>query len=617
MSDLLDTLNDQQKQAVCHGDGPGLVLAGAGAGKTKVLTTRAAWLIANHQAAPHQILLVTFTNKAATEMRERIRKLTSHYLGFTGTFHSICARILRQHATLVGLNSNFVIYDSDDQLAALKLIYKEHNLDPKQLNPRAVHAWISQAKNELLGPSEYQKITKSYRQELTAKIYYHYQEKLLQNQAVDFDDLLTKTIQLLQTSQEVLNQYQNQFLHVLVDEYQDTNKAQYELTRLLAKPQNNLFVVGDFSQSIYAWRGADYRNITKLQTDFPEQKTYKLEQNYRSNQTILDAASAIIASNTSHPTLKLWTNNQTRVPIAIYAARSGYDEANYVVAQIKKEAKRTTLDQLAILYRTNAQSRVFEEILLQESIPHKIVGGFAFYERKEIKDLLTYLRLVININDEISLQRGQKLGKRRLQAVLNWIETNQAKIILSEPHLILEQILSLTGYTTGLNQQVPDDVSRLDNIEELKRVASQFDSITQFLENIALIQDGYLKDQEVRKNQKAVQLMSLHSAKGLEFEVVFIVGLEEGLFPHSRSLIDPDQLEEERRLCYVGITRAKRKLYLTYAESRNQYGAATHNLPSRFLSEIPISLFESPGHTHKQADLNLGEKRKLVLDEEW
>lgn len=590
MTDLLSNLNDQQRQAVCHGAGPGLVLAGAGAGKTKVLTTRAAWLIANHQAAPHQILLVTFTNKAANEMRERVKKMTAHYLAFAGTFHSICAKILRQHGEPVGLNSNFVIYDSDDQLATLKLIYQEHNLDPKQLNPRVVHAWISKAKNELLDPVAYGKIARNFRQEQTSKIYHYYQQKLLQNQAVDFDDLLLKTIELFHTDQDVLAQYQNQFLHILVDEYQDTNKAQYELTRLLALPQNNLFVVGDFSQSIYAWRGADYRNIAKLQADFPTHSQYKLEQNYRSNQTILDVASAVIASNTSHPTLKLWTNNHDRQLVTIYPARSGYDEANQVAEWIKTESQTTGLDQIAVLYRTNAQSRVFEEVFIQENIPHKIVGGFAFYERKEVKDLLTYLRLIINAHDEVSLQRATKLGKRKLESVLAWITDHDPQLALTEPHLLVENILELTGYTDHFSQHVPDDLSRLDNIEELKRVASQFSSLTQFLENIALIQDGYLKDQKLKERAKAVQLMSLHSAKGLEFEVVFIVGMEEGLFPHSRSLIDPDQLEEERRLCYVGITRAKRKLYLTYAAVRNQYGTAVHNTPSRFLTEIPIEL---------------------------
>lgn len=600
VSDLLANLNDQQKQAVCHTQGLGLVLAGAGSGKTKVLTTRAAWLIANQAAQPDQILLVTFTNKAASQMRERIQKLTSYFLPFVGTFHSLCSRILRQNGDKIGLNRNFVIYDSDDQLAAIKLVYKELGIDPKILNQRVAHAWISRAKNELLSPNAYAQVSQNFRQEMTSKIYRQYQKKLLENQAVDFDDLLTKTIELLQKNSTVLKQYQQQFQHVLVDEYQDTNKAQYELTRLLAKPQDNLFVVGDFSQSIYAWRGADYRNIVKLQTDFPEYSQYKLEQNYRSNQTILDAASHIIASNTSHPTLKLWTNNQKRVPITLYLAKNGYREASQIAKWIKKENRITPLKQMAILYRTNAQSRIFEEIFLSEGIPHKIVGGFAFYERKEIKDLLNYLRLVINPNDEISLGRSAKTGKRKLKSLIDWVNNKQSLLSMTEPLTLIEEIIKVTNYIDSLDENVPDDVSRLDNIEELKRVAAQFASITEFLENIALIQDGYLKDATTQKNDDATQLMSLHSAKGLEFEVVFLVGLEEGLFPHSRSLTDPDQLEEERRLCYVGITRAKRKLYLSYAQSRNQYGQTTYSTPSRFIGELPPQLFEKKPSTIKQ-----------------
>lgn len=630
MNDLLSVLNEHQKEAVMHGAGPALVLAGAGAGKTRVLTTRAAWLVGSGQTSPDQILLVTFTNKAAGEMRQRIREMSAHYLPYVGTFHSLCARFLRDNAESLGMSRNFVIYDSDDQLSAIKLIYKQLNLDTNSLNPRVVHAWISRAKNEMLKPAEYAQIARSYRQEQAAKVYHHYQQKLLENQALDFDDLLLKTLDLLQDNPEVLERYQNQFEHVLVDEYQDTNKVQFELVKLLAEPQNNLFVVGDFSQSIYAWRGADYRNIMKLQKDFTKCSEYRLEQNYRSNQTILDAASAVIASNTSHPTLKLWTDNHARVPITVFPAQSGFAESRQVAQWINDERQRSELKHMAVLYRTNAQSRILEEVFIESNIPHKIVGGFAFYERKEIKDLLSYLRLTLNPSDEISLERATKSGKRKLHELSAMIENTKDQLLLEEPFKVLERILAATQYASKLNANIPDDASRLDNIEELKRVAAQFSSVSALLENIALIQDGYLKDQQYAENNSAVQLMSLHSAKGLEFDVVFLVGMEEGLFPHSRSLLDPDQLEEERRLCYVGITRARRKLYLSYAQSRSQYGQTAYCTPSRFLLDIPPVLLEkntlvkpTQGYSHiTHSNLpvkkNIGFKEvRLVTDDEW
>lgn len=591
MSDLLSGLNPAQLQAVLHPGGPALVLAGAGSGKTRVLTTRVAWLIQDQQVDPSSILLVTFTNKAAQEMNKRVMELTGFTLPFAGTFHRIAAKILRRDGYHIGLPVNFTIYDTDDQLALIKQVYKNNGFDQKEFNPKAIKAEISKAKNELIAWTEYEAFAKGRFQEFTARVYKLYQHALREQQAVDFDDLLLLLLQLLQTHKEVLAKYQDQITHVLVDEYQDTNKAQYELTKLFTKPQNNLFVVGDFAQSIYAWRGADYRNMFLLRQEFPDITEYKLEQNYRSTQTILDAATQVISKTTAHDVLKLWTENPTADKLTIIETQSGDEEARQVIDRVRKETRTYSYRDMVVLYRTNAQSRPFEEALVRAGIPYRLVGGFKFYERKEIKDLLAYLRVFVNPVDTVSQERVLKLGKRRFGEFEAW----RGEILTQPnpphtPYDILQEILNVTHYLDNFDKKDPEDVSRIENIQELLNVAAQFEDPAVFLENVALVQDDYLADAENRDQANALTLMSLHSVKGLEYPVVFMVGMEEGLLPHSRSLIDKEQMEEERRLCYVGITRAKEKLYFTYARQRWTYGVSSYALRSRFLGDIPKEL---------------------------
>ena len=594
--DLLAKLNPDQQLAVTHKSGPALVLAGAGSGKTTVLTTRAMWLIEVEGVSSDSIILVTFTNKAALEMRQRIQATNITPPEIISTFHSFSARILRIYGEYIGLKRNFIIYDTDDSLSVLKTVIKELKLDRKRFKPQAVKSLISNAKNELIEPDTFLQMATNYYQEEVAKIYTLYQKKLQAAQAVDFDDLLNLTLKLLKTHQATREKLQARFQHVLVDEYQDTNKAQYELTKLLTAPQNNLFVVGDFAQSIYAWRGADYRNMLKLKSDFPQIAEYRLEQNYRSTQTILDAATCVIRQNQTHPILTLWTEKTNEAEkITLIEAADDRDEAWQVVDQIKlHQAQGVSLDEMAILYRTNAQSRAFEEALIQASIPYQIIGGIKFYERKEIKDLIAYLRLMLNPKDEASFVRAEKVGKRRLNRLLAWQKDHPEFAESHPPTEVLEKVLKLTEYTKKYKPEVPEDLSRLENIQELKRVALNFENLVEMLENIALIQDGYMHQVSSFKKEEKVQLMSLHSAKGLEFRVVFLVGMEDGLLPHSMSQFEPDKLEEERRLCYVGITRAKEKLYLSFAKSRYLYGRQTRSLPSRFIFEINPELFERP-----------------------
>jgi len=604
-SDLLNALNDKQKQAVLHPEGPAIVLAGAGSGKTRVLTTRAAWLITEKNISASEILLVTFTNKAAQEIAERMYRITGQELPFAGTFHRICAKILRRNGFLIGLPPHFTILDSDDQNDLLKQIYKNNSWDEKEFHPKAVKSTISSAKNEMLSVEGYAKAAKGKYQEFVAKAYKLYQAELARNFSVDFDDLLLKTIELFIAHPQVLEKYQHTLSHVLIDEYQDTNKAQYVLGKLLSSPQNNLYVVGDFSQSIYAWRGADYRNMMNLTTDFPDIKEYRLEQNYRSTQTILDAATFVIQQNTSHPILKLWTENTLQDPIIIYEADSGEDEARKIVSYIKtKNLDKSYADQV-VLYRTNAQSRTFEEAFIRAGIPYRIVGGVKFYARKEVKDVLSYLRLFVNPSDSVSLERATKLGKRRLEAFFNWKSSTLSELEKNEvtsienvlPLGALQKILEVTQFTEKFDVKDPEELSRLENVQELLSVASQFQNINAFLENISLIQDETLADVTNEGKEDVITLMSLHSAKGLEFPVVYMVGMEEGLFPHSRSIMDKEQMEEERRLAYVGITRAKDKLYMTYARKRLIYGSITSAMPSRFLHDIPEHLVK-----HEVAD---------------
>ncbi|MDO5561199.1 MAG: UvrD-helicase domain-containing protein [bacterium] len=594
--DFLEQLNEKQKKAVVHTTGPALVLAGAGSGKTRVLTQRVAYLLATQNLRPEQILLVTFTNKAALEMKSRVRNLTNYDLPFSGTFHSFATRVLRRHALAAKLDPNFTIYDSDDQLALLKQIYKDNGWDPKDYKPQAVKAAISNAKNFLQTPEDYRQAAYGDFGEFVANAYEVYQRALKREAALDFDDLLNETLRLLQADSHVRNFYQEQIQFVLIDEYQDTNKVQYRLSKILSAPQNNLFVVGDFSQSIYAWRGADYTNMLSFQKDFPQVTTYHLDQNYRSHQAILTAATQIIQKNTDHPILNLWTSDKTPMKIKLVEAESGNQEADWVASEIKRlrDDENLNLQEIAILYRTNAQSRAFEEALTRHRLPYRLVGGFKFYERKEIKDLLAYLRLYFNPKESVSLKRVLKIGKRRYNQYLDWREKYQEQTEKEEtPLKLLQEIMQATKYRELYDPTEPEEAVKLENINELLAHSSQFNETLNFLENIALIQDDYLPDDAgAEQEQDQVQLMSLHSAKGLEFKAVFMVGMEENLLPHSRSLFDAAQLSEERRLCYVGITRAKEKLYFTCARRRWQYGVTTMSCRSRFLDDLDDKLLE-------------------------
>lgn len=590
-------LNPQQEQAVHHTQGPSLILAGAGSGKTRVLTSKVIYLIQQEKVQPARILMVTFTNKAAGEMKERISQLlkadrelrTANYeLPFASTFHSLSAKILRRHGKHLGVAPNFLIYDEEDQKEVVKEALKRLDLSPKRFSPAAVLATISQAKNELISPLEYLSVARGFFQEGTAKVYLEYQKLLRQNFALDFDDLLMETVKLFREHREVLELYHRQFHYVLVDEYQDTNTAQYTLTKLLVGPRANLSVVGDASQSIYAWRGANFQNILHFKRDFPRARVFHLEQNYRSTQTILDVAHAVISKNTSHPVLKLWTENPKGSSVTLYTARSEHEEAFFIITQIQKLA--AYLSDIAVLYRTNAQSRVIEEALLHEGIPYVLIGGVRFYERREIKDILAYLKLIINPHDMISTKRIVKIGKTRADHFFRFQKKASRHFTTIE---LLDEIVAATQYLELYDKKNEEDLMRLENIKELRSVASVFPDLTQFLENVALVEAEYMPDRPTNGEKKeAVTLMTLHAAKGLEFPSVFMIGMEEGLFPHSRSLLDPADLEEERRLCYVGITRAKEHLFLTYARRRLYFGLRTSNAPSRFLSDIPETLIE-------------------------
>ena len=597
IANLLNDLNPEQRKAVLHQEGPAIVLAGAGSGKTRVLTTRVAYLIKEKKVPATSIFLVTFTNKAAAEMKKRVLEYTNQTLPFAGTFHSLSAKILRieasqGHLEKFGLNSNFTIYDSDDQLSLIKSIYKSNGFDPSKFKPQVVRSKISSAKNELIDSNEYKDIARDNLQLFTAKVYKSYEKRLRDENAVDFDDLLSICYQLFVDNEIVRKKYQNKFQHVLVDEFQDTNKVQYFLTKILSEPQNNLFAVGDFSQSIYAWRGADYRNLERLSSDFKNIAEYRLERNYRSTQNILDAATSVISNNLSHPVLELWTDQSSEEKLEIYETSSGELEAEKI-ASIIKEKYQDRLKEIVVLYRTNVQSRTFEEAFMRRQLPYKIVGGTKFYERSEIKDLLAYLRLCFNHLDSPSRDRAQKIGKRRLEKLDSWIAQTEREV-LENPSTCIQGILENTHYLEKYDEKDPEDVARLDNIQELFNVASRFDNTLSLLENIALVQDGYLANESNfnQNENNEITMMSLHSAKGLEFPIVFMVGMEEGLLPHSRAILEESEIEEERRLCYVGITRAKEKLYFSYARTRFTYGYSSNSLPSRFLSEIDQSLLK-------------------------
>ena len=633
LTSILTHLNPQQQAAVTHWGSPLLVLAGAGSGKTRVLTHRAAWLIQEKGFEPNNILLMTFTNKAAGEMKERIEKLlwvtgaegvpssarkepsrlrtsdgTSsrqdpHTLPWAGTFHSFCALVLRRSGERIGLAGNFVIFDENDQLDIVKQAVIKFGLD-KRIKPQAARHTISQAKNELITPLQYAEYAKGDYQQNVAKIYLEYQRLLKKNDAIDFDDLLVETVKLLKTDQETLEKYRKTFSYILVDEWQDTNKAQYEIVKSLSFKHQNLTVVGDAAQSIYAWRGADYRNINYLKIDFPNLQVINLEQNYRSSQNILDAAYGVISQNKNHPILKLWTDNTKGEKVKLYQARSEIDEASYLVQEIKTLG--ISYDQVAVLYRTNAQSRVLEEAFLHVGIPYVLYGGVRFYERREIKDVLAYLRLIANPKDSVSLKRAEKIGKGRLQRFNQFIQENPNLDELQTLE-ILDRSLEASEYLELYDPNNEEDLIRLENIKELRSVATEFPNIHDFLSQVTLVeavQSSRGKVANANNTHNAVTLMTAHAAKGLEFKIVFIIGMEEGLFPHSRALMDAEELEEERRLAYVGITRAKDKLYLTFASRRLIFGSRTNNPPSRFLSEIPDKLIEGVFPTQSKYDFD-------------
>jgi DNA helicase-2/ATP-dependent DNA helicase PcrA len=596
-NDFLKELNKEQLEAVQQQNGPMIILAGAGSGKTRVLTYKVIYLI-EQGVDPSNILMVTFTNKAANEMKERMQKFFQakgkFELPTISTFHALCAKILRIDGERIGIPKNFLIYDDQDQKDAVKQAFEVLGISIKEYKPSSVLNSISGAKNELINESEYPNYARGHFQEIVAKTYLVYQKVLKENGALDFDDLILKTVELFRKEPEILQKYQNKFMYILVDEYQDTNHAQYLLTRMLSQRCNNICVVGDFSQSIYSFRGADFLNLAKFKDDFKNVKTFSLSQNYRSTQKILDAASSVIAKNNTHPILRLWTENETGEEVTVYESLNEQKEGEFIVDQILKlkyENPNLNNYDFCVLYRTNAQSRAIEEIFIHRGIPYILIGGTKFYERKEIKDVLSYLKALANPKDKVSLKRIEKLGKGRLAKFLDFQQNSREGLQTIE---ILDNVVKATDYLSSYDEKNEEDAQRLENIKELRSVAIEFPELTQFLENVSLVEQehmpDHIKDEKGKKN--AVNLMTLHAAKGLEFKVVFMVGMEEGLFPHSRSMMDKNELEEERRLCYVGMTRAKEKLFLTYCRKRLFFGQKTTNIVSRFILELPEGTLE-------------------------
>jgi len=598
-SPILSHLNQAQQEAVCFGEGPLLILAGPGSGKTRTLVYRAAWLISQKKALPENLLLLTFTNKAAEEMKTRLAKIlgeSQKEIPWAGTFHSFCAKILRIDGHFLNIPRNYAIYDETDQQGMIKKVLNILDLSPKNYKPAVVLNLISQAKNELITALEYPQYARGTFQETTARIYLKYQQFLKESTALDFDDLLLETVRLFQKEKSVLQKYQNQYHWLLIDEYQDTNHAQYLLTKLLAKKWQNLTVVGDASQAIYGWRGADYRNLINLKEDFPNLKIINLEQNYRSTEKILQAANQVIQKNSSHPILNLWTSKKGGEKINLYEAANEETEAQFVVETIKSHLlskPNLSLNDFVILYRTNAQSRIIEETFLHSGLPYLLVGGVRFYERKEIKDCLAYLRLTANSQDQMARQRIEKIGKRKAKKFFDWLKKKRKGKDLTTIEY-LDEILETTDYLKSFDENDPQDLARIENVKELRSVATEFPDLNHFLENVALIQQEYLPTETPKIKTKQVKnnitLMTVHAAKGTEFPVVFIVGLEEGLFPHARAIMEKNEVEEERRLCYVAMTRAKEKLYLSYAHRRFYFGEKAANQISRFLNDISPEL---------------------------
>lgn len=621
---LFDTLNPEQEEAARHTEGPLLVLAGAGSGKTKMLTHRIAYLMQHQNVAPHNILAVTFTNKAAAEMRERVAQLLGKnpddrsFIPFLGTFHAICVRILREEAEAAGLTREFVIFDSQDSLSAIKQAMRQYSIDEKKYNPNSIKGLISSAKNELIDAHSYTQFASGQLQEVAADIYPVYQQILRDAQALDFDDLLFETVRLLRSNEDVREKWQQRFRYILIDEYQDTNHAQYQLVKLLAETHNNICVIGDDWQSVYSWRGANFRNILEFERDYPDAKTVKLEQNYRSTEPILEAAQSVITQNENRSEKNLWTEIPSDKPVLVHQVSNESEESRRIIDCIQ-QSQHAHRD-IAVLYRTNAQSRALEDAFIRFGVPYQIVGGVRFYERKEIKDMMAYIRLVYQPDDLVSFQRvvntpPRGIGEKSVETIRAWqaehgytlsetiqrardisglssraanaIEHLSAILIKARkksfaPAELIEYLAKRSGYFEYLNDgsvQAPD---RIENVQELISVAREYTDTAEFLEEVALIADI----DALRQQTDGVTLMTLHAAKGLEFPVVFITGMEEGVFPHSRSLFDPEEMEEERRLCYVGMTRAMRELHLMHADSRMLYGKPMHNTPARFLSEV-------------------------------
>jgi DNA helicase-2/ATP-dependent DNA helicase PcrA len=633
-SELLAGLNTAQRDAVLHSEGPLLVLAGAGSGKTRVLTHRIAHLVRHRSVSPFSILAITFTNKAAEEMRNRVTSLVGP-VGqrmWVSTFHSACVRILRREAARLGYRSSFTIYDQADAVRLTGYVIRDLGLDPKRFSPRAVHAAISQAKNELVDFETYRERARSIFERKLADVYASYQQRLLAASAMDFDDLLVVTVNLFQAFPDVLDHYRSRFTHILVDEYQDTNRAQNELVILLAGSHRNLCVVGDADQSIYAFRAADVRNIMEFEQAFPDATVIVLEQNYRSTQTILDAANAVIANNQRRKPKSLWTDQVGGEPIIQYEAQDEHDEAAWVAQEVGRlhDQEDFQYRDFAVFYRTNAQSRVLEEEMVRRHLPYRVIGGTRFYDRREIKDLLAYLRAIANPADEVSLKRIVNVPKRGvgdtsvgridtwarargvsfgeavsraedagvsgralsgLQRLAELLDRLRARTD-EGPGLLLREVIEATGYVAELEaERSVEAAGRVENVSELVTVASEHEDLDSFLEAVSLVSDA----DELDGDDSTVSLMTIHTAKGLEFPVVFLAGLEEGIFPHQRSIGEPEEMEEERRLCYVAITRARQRLYLSNAFCRVLWGGAQYNPPSRFLKEIPEALVRATG----------------------
>ena len=588
MNLLFESLNEAQKKAAFFVDGFSLILAGAGSGKTRVLIAKVVYLIKEKKVSPSSIMMVTFTNKAALEMKERIEKeLGSNLkLGYIGTFHSFGALVLRRFWKEVNIAKNFLIYDEDEQLSLIKNIFKKEKIE--KLTPSFFAYYISLAKNEMITPEAFLEKFSFYKKNLVAQVYYLYQKALEENNALDFDDLLLKTVFLFKKNPSVLDFYQRQLNYFLIDEFQDTNFLQYELIKSLAKKAKQVAAVGDFSQSIYSWRGAKMENLFRFQKDFSKVSLFYLEKNYRSTQKILDFAYQIISQNQSHPILKLYTDKDGGEEVEIFEAENEEEEAMFVAREILEIGKKPEFfgENIAVLYRVNAQSRILEEVFLHFGIPYILIGGVRFYERKEIKDILAFLRLLLYPNDQLALERVKKLGKKRFSAFKNFYEKINSNLENYSTSEIIEGILKETDYLSLYQSESEEDFSRLENINELKTVGSNFPSLIDFLDQVALVEAEYFEGEKKEDGKNKVRLMTLHQAKGLEFDYVFIVGVEEGLLPHSRSFDDFESLEEERRLFYVGITRAKKKLCISFAKKRFIFGRRFYALKSRFLEKV-------------------------------